>query len=209
MGTVWRTARQTRRPSPPCAKSRHRVVTMSWPLLRQSFRDWREARTPCQIVGLARRKRPVKTDEEIKVVLLLICCWSVHRRRVVVPISLFQAAKAASAKRRRASKAISSMSLGDMNILLDDLKGQIDRTQAQPDAPLPLAGLLGVTLPLEALRLLILRTRDRGRRPRAHLTLLSRRVLTLSLPPALLPRAARPLCEGRQCDPTLPFRVTV
>ena len=109
MGTVWRTARQTRRPSPPCAKSRHRVVTMSWPLLRQSFRDWREARTPCQIVGLARRKRPVKTDEKIKVVLLLICCWSVHRRRVVAPISLFQAAKAASAKRRRANKAISSM----------------------------------------------------------------------------------------------------
>ena len=65
-----------------------------------------------------------------------------------------------------------------MNILLDDLKGQIDRTQAQPDAPLPLAGLLGVTLPLEALRLLILRTRARGRGAMTHLAVLPWTFLT-------------------------------
>ena len=50
--------------------------------LRRSFSDWREARTPSQIVGLPRRGRPTRTEAELKVLVLLLCCWSVHRRRV-------------------------------------------------------------------------------------------------------------------------------
>ena len=50
--------------------------------LRRSFSDWREARTPSQIVGLPRRGRLTRTDAELKVLVLLLCCWSVHRRRV-------------------------------------------------------------------------------------------------------------------------------
>ena len=56
-------------------------------------------------------------------------------------MSLFQAVRAAGAKRRRATKAIANMSLSDMKILADELKTTMDQTLAHPTAPVPLPGL--------------------------------------------------------------------